>query len=126
MQTFQQLDASMSPSSSYAEYRRIVSQSSLPCLPYLGIHLTDLTFAEDGNQDQVGVNGLVNLTKRRKLTEMLNEIMRFQRDEYLFVLLKSFNDCIKNIQPLDGDARYALALQIVENSTATTTSASSS
>ena len=34
-------------------YRRALAQAAQPCVPYLGVYLTDLTFIEDGNADTI-------------------------------------------------------------------------
>ena len=33
----------------YAEYRAIIRSAVAPCLPFLGLYLTDITFCYDGN-----------------------------------------------------------------------------
>ena len=36
-------------------YRHALLSATPPCIPYLGVYLTDLTFIEDGNKDEVEV-----------------------------------------------------------------------
>jgi son of sevenless-like protein len=38
-------------------YRKTLAQAAQPCVPYLGVYLTDLTFIEDGNPDTVAAAG---------------------------------------------------------------------
>jgi hypothetical protein len=58
----------------------VLSQSAPPCIPYLGVHLSDLTFIEDGNPDTI--RGLINFTKRRFLFRVISEISRYQQNAY--------------------------------------------
>jgi hypothetical protein len=55
----------MNPEKNFKEYRAaIVNSAGKPWIPYLGLHLTDLTFVDDGNETRMGPNnGLINLQK---------------------------------------------------------------
>jgi len=90
----------------------------VPATP--GLYLSTLTFVEDGNADMVGPMGLVNLSKRRKTNEILDEIVRFQREDYYFALLPAYQSCLQNLQPLSEDERYSLAVQRWESYQAST------
>ncbi len=46
----------------YKLLREAVKQSQIPCLPYLGVYLSDLTFIADGNADKI--EDLINFEKR--------------------------------------------------------------
>jgi son of sevenless-like protein len=53
----------------------------LCCLTkFLGVYLTQLTFIQDGNPDNV--NGLVNFSKRHKAAEVINDMKRWQTKNY--------------------------------------------
>lgn len=54
----------------YKQYRRIIASVKPPCIPYIGIYLTDLTFIRDGNPNDIMVeeNKLINFSKRRMLS----------------------------------------------------------
>ena len=36
-------------------YRQCLGAATPPCIPYLGVYLTDLTFLEEGNPDFVSI-----------------------------------------------------------------------
>jgi len=62
IEVLERLVALMFGEGSMKDYRRQLAQASLPCLPYVGTSLTDLTFIEDGNSDKTGE--LINFKKR--------------------------------------------------------------
>ncbi|KAI7879905.1 ras GEF [Lichtheimia hyalospora FSU 10163] len=65
----------------FAEYRRRLRDAVAPCLPFLGVYLTDMTFIDDGNANyRTSPNGqqLINFDKYIKTTRILNEIDQFQ------------------------------------------------
>ena len=57
-----------------------------PCLPYLGLYLTDLTFVEAGNpaiKQLPGIDGhggmsVINFDKHIRTTKIIGELQRFQ------------------------------------------------
>ncbi len=52
----------------------------LPCLPYVGVYLMDLTFIEDGNPDIKG--NLINWEKRKLVNTIISQIQKFQMVGY--------------------------------------------
>jgi Rap guanine nucleotide exchange factor 1 len=65
---------------SYKRYRAALKQVNPPCVPYLGVYLTDLTFIEDGNKDELA--GLINFRKRRLVSAVLQEVQLYQNEYY--------------------------------------------
>jgi hypothetical protein len=64
-------------SRNYSAYRQTLKQTTLPCLPFLGLFLTDLTFTEEGNPNTRG-NDLINFDKFFKSSRIICEVQRFQ------------------------------------------------
>ncbi|CEP11329.1 hypothetical protein [Parasitella parasitica] len=65
----------------FAEYRQRLKTTIAPCLPFLGVYLTDMTFIDDGNAARrmsPGGKSLINFDKYIKVTRILNEIDQFQ------------------------------------------------
>eukprot|EP01113_Clastostelium_recurvatum_P022051 TRINITY_DN2622_c0_g1_i4.p1 TRINITY_DN2622_c0_g1~~TRINITY_DN2622_c0_g1_i4.p1 ORF type:complete len:1359 (+),score=409.19 TRINITY_DN2622_c0_g1_i4:97-4173(+) len=71
----------MNSECAYKHYREALHNVNPPCVPYLGIYLTDLTFIEDGNKDTV--NGcLINFRKRQLVSNIMAEIQLYQQFRY--------------------------------------------
>eukprot|EP00808_Paulinella_micropora_P000051 g9042.t1 len=60
--------------------RNVLGTTPTPCIPHLGIFLTDLTFTEDGNPDMIG--NMINFDKRCKLAERIRWIKQYQQEGY--------------------------------------------
>jgi son of sevenless-like protein len=56
-QTFDSLVELMNNQRSFKVYRDTLAAQTPPCIPYLGVYLTDLTFIEDGNHDYLTPSG---------------------------------------------------------------------
>ncbi|ORX62719.1 ras GEF [Hesseltinella vesiculosa] len=68
-------------SRNFAEYRSRLKMAVAPCLPFLGVYLTDVTFIDDGNSNTRATpsgTSLINVDKHIKTTRVLNEIDQFQ------------------------------------------------
>ena len=74
----------MSYRRNFGDYRKVIKVAKPPCIPFLGLYLTDLTFIEDGNKDTLSKTEFVNYDKRLKYAQVLQEIQHFQRVPYLF------------------------------------------
>jgi DNA-binding transcriptional ArsR family regulator len=68
-------------SRNFAKYRQRLKGAIAPCLPFLGVYLTDMTFIDDGNSNVRTTSGgkeLINFDKHIKATKVISEIQRFQ------------------------------------------------
>ncbi|KDN46450.1 hypothetical protein K437DRAFT_107336 [Tilletiaria anomala UBC 951] len=73
------LNKVMQSSKNFADYREMIHKLNPPCVPFLGVYLTDLTFIEDGNPDRLKTDErLINFGKRQKTAEVVKEIMIYQ------------------------------------------------
>lgn len=97
-------------SRNFAKYRQRLKGAIAPCLPFLGVYLTDMTFIDDGNSNvRTTANGkeLINFDKHIKATKVISEIQRFQIpyrlvavDELQLFLHKSLDATEANDQEL--------------------------
>jgi len=78
----------LSPAQNWKSYRANLKLANPPCVPYLGVYLTDLTFIEDGNKNYLTVNSgrtdLINLEKMRMQALLIQDIMLYQQTPYNF------------------------------------------
>lgn len=71
-------------SRNYVVLRQRLQSHVPPCLPFVGIYLTDLTFVDHGNQTtrqlttEEGSIGLINFDKHMKTAKIISELQRFQ------------------------------------------------
>jgi hypothetical protein len=73
----------MSPASNYREYRKLLRASEeMPCIPYLGAWLTDLTMLAEAStwitREEEGLPPMLNTSKLSKISAILTSIRNFQ------------------------------------------------
>ncbi|KNC52088.1 uncharacterized protein AMSG_00916 [Thecamonas trahens ATCC 50062] len=93
MSKFNELAAEMNRDLNYKAPRAALATANPPCIPYLGIFLTDLTFVEDGNSD-LTPSGLINFDKRRRLALIIGEVQQYQQTPYCLQALPQLQDWI--------------------------------
>eukprot|EP01121_Diplochlamys_sp_Union-15-3_P008010 TRINITY_DN2091_c0_g1_i5.p1 TRINITY_DN2091_c0_g1~~TRINITY_DN2091_c0_g1_i5.p1 ORF type:complete len:655 (+),score=137.61 TRINITY_DN2091_c0_g1_i5:266-2230(+) len=82
-QSFELLKALVVPTTNYKVMREYLKTVSPPCIPYIGIFLTDLIFVEEGNQDfLIDHPHCINFDKRRRLASVIEELTRWQASPY--------------------------------------------
>ncbi|CAG8454220.1 6437_t:CDS:2, partial [Scutellospora calospora] len=83
IQTLDNLNRIMNSTKNFFDYREMLHSVNPPCVPFLGVYLTDLTFIEDGNPDVLKKNqSLINFLKRMKTADVIREIQQFQSVPY--------------------------------------------
>eukprot|EP01112_Ceratiomyxa_fruticulosa_P011145 TRINITY_DN3001_c0_g1_i1.p1 TRINITY_DN3001_c0_g1~~TRINITY_DN3001_c0_g1_i1.p1 ORF type:complete len:583 (-),score=79.47 TRINITY_DN3001_c0_g1_i1:85-1833(-) len=81
LETLAELDRLFSYEGSYKNYRQAYEASSSPCIPYIGVHLRDITFAEEGTPDKFN-SIMINFYKRTTIWKMIDDTLRFQSIPY--------------------------------------------
>ncbi|RFU26094.1 hypothetical protein B7463_g10240, partial [Scytalidium lignicola] len=85
-ETLNSLQAIVEPDKNYAVLRRRLSDHVAPCLPFVGLYLTDLTFIDAGNPatkqlpgigDSEGIS-VINFDKHSRTAKIIGELQRFQ------------------------------------------------
>jgi hypothetical protein len=112
------LSALMSHDRSYRRYRdalRRLTESTppLPFVPYMGVHLTDLTFIGDGNPDALPASRetpQVNLSKRERVHATLSLCLAGRCVRYGFAALPGVAELLDSATRIGDDALYALSL----------------
>ncbi|KAI6005367.1 ras guanine nucleotide exchange factor domain-containing protein [Pisolithus marmoratus] len=72
----------------FNNYRSTLAKVAPPCVPFIGVFLTTLTFIQDGSKDTLP-ESLVNFRKRQKASEVIQDIQRWQTIPHHFHPLAS-------------------------------------
>lgn len=94
-------------SMSYASLRFSLKKLNPPCIPYLGVYLTDLTFIEEGNKDNI--NNLINWNKRHLISETIRQIRQYQWQAYVFTPVPWLQTNLMSVSLLTDDELYELS-----------------
>ncbi|EDO14968.1 hypothetical protein Kpol_414p1 [Vanderwaltozyma polyspora DSM 70294] len=78
------LNTLMDSTKNFIKYRQLVeSVKDVPCVPFFGVFLSDLTFTSDGNPDFIkGSSHIINFNKRTRIADILRDIMSFKVIHY--------------------------------------------
>jgi len=101
----------LSSGKSYKEYRGRVHSAVGPCLPYLGVYLSDLTFIDEGNLDLLKDTQLINFEKRSMIAKVITEIQLFQQQPYCFRPVQLLQRYLSNLKCISESEAYRLSLQ---------------
>ncbi|KAH0791649.1 RasGEF domain containing protein [Histomonas meleagridis] len=96
----------------FAKIRNIhdEGQKSGPCLPYIGVYLTQLTFFYDGNKDYI--DDLVNYNKCIGIFKLIDKIQSFQIKQFNFVVIEQIQEKLSEIVMHDESELYAKSLSV--------------
>lgn len=112
LKEYKRLQAVVSPKGNYKNLRKLIKERVTPCIPYIGMYLTDLTFIEDGNKDEIsnGSSTLINFAKRRLLGEIIEEIQFFQESRYQIYDIPELRKRFVTMNTMDTDKLYEMSL----------------
>ncbi|KAG0052376.1 hypothetical protein BGZ83_002670 [Gryganskiella cystojenkinii] len=108
MTSFMDLQVLMGVAKNWAEYREVLHSVNPPCVPFVGMYLTDLVMIQDGNGDFLKKsNHLINFYKRVKTAEVIREIQQYQSVPYCLTTVPEIQafirrglDCTKSVVDL--------------------------
>ncbi|KAL6047267.1 Guanine-nucleotide dissociation stimulator CDC25 [Balamuthia mandrillaris] len=103
----EELEKTLSADGAYKNYRDSLSRVDPPCLPYLGVFLTDLTFIEE-NPDKA--QGLINFAKRRLIYTVISKIQTYQQMSYNLQPVHQIRQFLLNLPNVDEQELYRLSL----------------
>lgn len=66
----------------FSNYREALHVANPPCIPFLGVYLTDLVFIEDGIPSVTKQQELINFGKRKMTAEVIRDIQQYQNVPY--------------------------------------------
>ena len=103
MATLENMRKLMNSTKNFTEYRDTLHRANPPCIPFLGVYLTDLTFIEDGIPSIIKKTDLINFAKRAKTADVISDIQQYQNvpfalqpvpelQEYMLTNMRSADD----------------------------------
>lgn len=111
----QKLDNLMDSKKNFINYRDCLRSTPkmIACVPFFGVYLSDLTFANSGNQDSPE---MINFRKRVMIHDIIKDIQSFQNRTYITVLAKNNDVKMFILDSLQGipdiDKQYELSLEV--------------
>ncbi|MDP2437706.1 MAG: guanine nucleotide exchange factor [archaeon] len=111
LQKWDLLKEIFNPTSSFAAYRQAILASCPPCIPFVGVYLTDLTFIEDGNPN-ILASGHINFNKRVVVAGVISQILAFKQRAYQLKLVPGFHKFVGAIQGYSEEDAFTKSLQL--------------
>ena len=105
---YDSLKALTSNFKAYSMLRNHLHICKPPCIPYIGVSLTDLTFIEDGNEDDI--DGLIHFKKRAMSAKIIQGLLQYQHEPYPFDVSLPIAHYLLNMECEDDDTVYDLSL----------------
>jgi len=102
----------MSPGGSFARYREHLRNVNPPCVPFLAVYLSDLTFIDEGNPDTFPTDGLelINCDKSQLVYEVVSKVQMYQADSYELKRLEPLATYLEALPQFNDDTVYKLSL----------------
>jgi hypothetical protein len=79
----------LSGKSNFKNLRKQMATSPLPCLPFMGVYLTDLVFL---NENPNEIDGLINYVKMQQIGNIISTFRNFQVTPYNFTNIERLLD----------------------------------
>ncbi|KAK5619214.1 Ras-specific guanine nucleotide-releasing factor 2 [Crenichthys baileyi] len=106
------LQKTVSSEGRFKNLRETLKNCNPPCVPYLGMYLTDLAFIEEGTPNFTE-EGLVNFSKMRMISHIIREIRQFQQTPYRIEHQPKVTQYLMDkTLTMDEDMLYDLSLKI--------------
>ncbi|KAG7481283.1 hypothetical protein MATL_G00065050 [Megalops atlanticus] len=106
------LQKTVSSEGRFKNLRETLKNCNPPCVPYLGMYLTDLAFIEEGTPNFTE-EGLVNFSKMRMISHIIREIRQFQQTPYRIEHQPKVTQyLLDKTLIMDEDTLYELSLKI--------------
>ncbi|XP_066581022.1 ras-specific guanine nucleotide-releasing factor 2-like [Prorops nasuta] len=111
-QNIERLQNIVSSDGRFRNLRDALHRCDPPCIPYLGLYLTDLSFIEEGTPNFTE-DGLLNFSKMRMIAHVIREIRHFQQTPYKIELIRKVTNYLLDTSlHLNEKDLYRLSLEI--------------
>ena len=105
----QELEDLMESGNSYRAYRNAMRDANPPVIPYMGVHLSDLTFIDEGNPDKLGK--LINFGKRKLVSKVIAGLQQYQASPYNLETVPRIVKLLSKKLNCTDDDLYKMSLQ---------------
>jgi son of sevenless-like protein len=109
-QKYVKLHRTISRDKNFAEIRTKIKNVKPPCIPYIGLYLTDLTFIEEDNAKYV--NGKINFVKCQHFAGVIRDMQTYQNTKYIYQEVPEIKEALTNMVLLNdqeqGDKSFNL------------------
>lgn len=96
--TYEELKAIMSPNQNAGAYRACLRSLSLPCVPYIGFVLTDITFSDDGMPNYLDEERtVINFQKRQQIASLIEGILHYKQVPYSLYEISSIQSLMQEV-----------------------------
>ncbi|KAJ3444128.1 guanine nucleotide exchange factor [Anaeramoeba flamelloides] len=108
-----QIDEIFNSEHAFKNYRKALNEAfdnQKPLIPFLGIHLTDLTFLDDTAED-LDKNGELSLEKMETMSKAIMHILQYQTREYQLKPVFKLQHYFKVYPAMDSESLYNMSLK---------------
>ncbi|SCV04179.1 LAMI_0H14026g1_1 [Lachancea mirantina] len=111
------LNMLMDSMKNFVKYREwLKGVHDVPCVPFFGVYLSDLTFTAQGNPDNLHrTAGIVNFSKRSRVVDILKEISDYQYLRYKFKRYDDIeifiNEVMKHVPSIEKQYEQSLLVE---------------
>lgn len=108
-ETLAEMEKLMSMEGSFKEYRNSILDASPPCVPYIGVHLSDLVFIAEGNPKTVGHR--INVERLVLESNVITLVKKHQRIPYNFTPIDVIQQFFNSLPLTEEKDSFELSLQ---------------
>ncbi|XP_061719901.1 ras-specific guanine nucleotide-releasing factor 1-like [Cydia pomonella] len=111
-QTIEKMQTIISSECRFRILRDALHRCDPPCIPYLGMYLSDLSFIDEGTTNYTP-DGLLNFSKMRMIAHVIREIRNFQQTPYKIDHIPKVCDFLldRNLV-IPEERQYTLSLEL--------------